>query len=80
MKELIPKFLLVISFFLGIGTIYMVIYCIEEPVGREDRIIVTLVWLMALGLFLGLYRIIDLLEEAFCSVNDNDNIDVEENL
>ena len=40
MKELISKFLLVISFFLGVGTIYMVIYCIEEPVGREDRIIV----------------------------------------
>lgn len=56
----------------------MVIYYIEEPIGREDRIIVTLVWLMAFGLFLGLYRIIDLLEEAFYSVNDNN--DLEENL
>ena len=77
MKELISKFFLVMSFFLGVGTIYMVMYCIEEPIGRESRIIITLVWLMATGLFLGLYRIIDLLEKAFCSVNDDD---LEENL
>ncbi len=62
MKKLISKVLLALSVLVGIGSAYMVVYCIMEPVGRDSRIQVTLVWLMALGLFLGLYRIIDLLE------------------
>ena len=62
MKKLISKLLLVISILLGIGTSYLVIYSLVEPVGRENRLFLMLVCLMAFGLFLGLYRIIDLLE------------------
>lgn len=62
MKKLISKVLLLLSVLTGIGSTYMVVYCLMEPVGRDSRILITLVWLMAFGLFLGLYRIIDLLE------------------
>ena len=62
MKKLISKILLAISIFFGIGTGYLAIYSLVEPVGRESRIFLTLVCLAAFGLFLGLYRIIDLLE------------------
>ncbi len=61
MKKLISKVLLALSVLAGIGSAYMVVYCLMGPV-RDSRILVTLVWLMAFGLFLGLYRIIDLLE------------------
>jgi len=61
-KKLISKVLLALAVLAGIESAYMVVYCLIEPVGRDSRILVTLVWLMAFGLFLGLYRIIDLLE------------------
>ncbi len=60
-KRCISKILLALSIVFGIGTIYEGLYCIQGP---ADKGIPAMVALLALcGLFLALYRIIDLLEK-----------------
>lgn len=63
MKKYISKIMLILSIIFGIGTIYEFMYCLTESVGRSGRITATLALLAVSGLFLGLYRIIDLLED-----------------
>lgn len=62
MENCTSKILLAISIVFGIATAYEVVYCVAEPLVREEKALIALVFLAASGLFLGLSRIIDLLE------------------
>ncbi len=60
MKKYISKILLILSIVFGIGTVYEIIYCVAAS---NDGIFTVLALLAVCGLFLGLYRIVDLLEK-----------------
>ena len=64
MKRHISKIMLGIAILSLIAVIYYVIYAIGEPAFfREADQLMLAIFMMMFGLFLGLYRIIDLLEQ-----------------
>ena len=64
MKKHVSKILLGISLLSLIGVIYYIIYAIGEPAFfRETEQLFLALYSLMFGLFLGLYRIIDLLEQ-----------------
>lgn len=64
MKRHISKIMLGIAILSLIAVIYYVIYAIGEPAFfREADQLMLAICMMMFGLFLGLYRIIDLLEQ-----------------
>ena len=64
MKKYISKVMLGIAILFLIGVVYYVVYAIGEPAFfREMEQIMLAICIAMFGLFLGLYRIIDLLEQ-----------------
>ncbi|WP_297717797.1 hypothetical protein [Intestinimonas sp.] len=64
MKRHISKIMLGLAMLSLIAVIYYVIYAIGEPAFfREAKQLMLAICTMMFGLFLGLYRIIDLLEQ-----------------